>query len=117
MASVTASIELRYTPVAFATCGITFGPTRCHEETFARMPLRSPSSPRYVPHGQLMITTSTGLSRAATPSSPAVERERPEVARREPVRADHVHADLAQRVGRVRQLHVEELRRVDETLE
>ena len=57
-------------PVAFATCGITFGPTRCQLDTFARMPLLNPSSPRYEPHGQLMIATSTGLPTALTPSSP-----------------------------------------------
>ena len=57
-------------PVAFATCGIVFGPTRCQDETLARMPFFRPSSPRYAPHGQLMITTSTGLPRAWTPSSP-----------------------------------------------
>ena len=57
-------------PVALATCGITFGPTRVHDEIFARIPFSRPSAPRYVPHGQLMIATSTGLLVAATPSSP-----------------------------------------------
>src|SRR5918998_1667950 len=60
-------------PVAFATCGITFGPTRCQLEILARMPLCSPSSPRYAPHGQLMITTSTGFACAETPSSPFIQ--------------------------------------------
>ena len=57
-------------PVALAACGITFGPTRCQLEIFARIPFLRPSSPRYAPHGQLMITTSTGLPAAETPSSP-----------------------------------------------
>jgi hypothetical protein len=57
-------------PVAFATCGMTFGPMRVQDEILARMPFSIPSAPRYVPHGQLMIATSTGLPVAATPSSP-----------------------------------------------
>ena len=57
-------------PVAFAACGMTFGPTRAHDEIFARMPFFIASGPRYVPQGQLMITTSTGLPVEATPSSP-----------------------------------------------
>ena len=57
-------------PVAFAVCGITFGPMRSQLEIFARTPCLRLSSPRYAPHGQLMITTSTGLPTAETPSSP-----------------------------------------------
>ena len=57
-------------PVAFATCGMTFGPTRVQDEIFARMPFFSPSAPRYVPQGQLMIAMSIGFWLAATPSSP-----------------------------------------------
>ena len=33
-------------PVAFATCGIVFGPMRFQEETMARMPVEAFSSPR-----------------------------------------------------------------------
>ena len=38
--------ELMYTPAALAPVGIMFAPMRCHELTFARTPLRRPSSPR-----------------------------------------------------------------------
>ena len=57
-------------PVALATCGITFAPTRCHDETLAVIPLVWLSSPRYAPHGQLMITVSTGLPAVGDTSSP-----------------------------------------------
>ena len=57
-------------PVAFDACGIVFGPTRCQDEIFTRMPFFSPSSPSYAPQGQLMITTSTGFPAVETPSSP-----------------------------------------------
>ena len=56
--------------MAFATCGMTFGPTRSQLEIFAVMPFVWLSSPRYAPHGKLMITTSTGLPTDETPSSP-----------------------------------------------
>jgi hypothetical protein len=49
---------------------MTFGPTRCQLEIFAVIPDRWLSSPRYAPHGKLMIATSTGLPVVATPSSP-----------------------------------------------
>ena len=62
--------EARAGRVAFDACGTMFGETRCHDETFARMPFFRLCSPRYGAHGQLMITTSTGLPRACTPSSP-----------------------------------------------
>ena len=55
-------------PVALETCGITFGPTRFQDDTFAVMPLASASSPRYAPQGQLMITVSTGFPCVETPS-------------------------------------------------
>ena len=43
---------------------------RCHVEIFVRIPFWSASSPRYVPHGQHMITVSIGFPRAETPSWP-----------------------------------------------
>ena len=49
---------------------MTFGPTRCQLETFARIPFCWPSSPRYAPHGHDMIATSTGFPTDETPSSP-----------------------------------------------
>jgi hypothetical protein len=49
---------------------ITFGPTRRQLETFAVIPFVRESSPRYAPHGQLMITVSTGFPLVWTPSDP-----------------------------------------------
>ncbi len=46
------------------------GEIRRHEETFARMPLAMPSSPRYVPHSQQAIVTSTGASIGFSPIEP-----------------------------------------------
>ena len=104
-------------PVAFATCGIEFGPIRCQLEIFARMPVRSASSPRYAPHGHDMIATSTGLPRDDTPSWPAPECDRTQVALRQPVRADEIPHCGLELVARVRQLHVEEPRRVLEPVD
>ena len=42
---------------------------RVNEETFARMPFASPSSPRYEAHGQAATITWTGFT-APTPSEP-----------------------------------------------
>ncbi len=46
------------------------GLIRRHEETFARTPWRIPSSPRYVPHSQQAIVTSTGASSGFRPIEP-----------------------------------------------
>src|SRR5204863_4093855 len=57
------------------------------------------------------------LARRDAELAVAVERERAQVARRQAVRADELLADVAQLVRRVRELHVEQLGRVRETLE
>jgi hypothetical protein len=43
---------------------------RSQDEIFVVIPVRWPSSPRYAPHGKLMITTSTGFPVVPTASSP-----------------------------------------------
>ena len=45
-ASTLARDELMYMPVALAAVGTAFGSWRCHDDTFNRMPLATPSSPR-----------------------------------------------------------------------
>ena len=70
VASIFASTLLRYWPEALAcgiseSCGI-----RRQLETFARMPLALPSSPRYAPHGHTAIETSTGASSGYSPIWP-----------------------------------------------
>jgi hypothetical protein len=68
--SVLARIEFRYWPEAFA-CGIRLSDEiPRHEETFARIPLRLPSSPRYAPQGQTAMITSIGAVCAYSPISP-----------------------------------------------
>ena len=75
----------------------------------ARIPFAWPSSPRYAPHGQLMIATSTGFPRGETPSSPKPgERDRAEVALGEAVRGDELDRRGAQLLDRVREPQAEQ---------
>ncbi|MNC93777.1 hypothetical protein D3C83_104850 [compost metagenome] len=68
--STLARIEFRYWPPAFAVAGIVVPPMRRQLAILARMPVRSPSSPRYAPHSQAAIATSTGESSGNRPIVP-----------------------------------------------
>ena len=102
-------------PVAFETCGIVFGPTRFHEETFARTPLvervlaevgaPGPAHDHHVDRVLAWIHAEL---------SEAVERDRAQVGLRQPVDAEELHRGRVQLVDGVRDLHVEELGRVVE---
>ena len=70
MASILASCELRYWPLALAAAGSVFGPMRRHDDVITRTPCSSASSPRYAPHGQTAMITSTGQVSGLMPSSP-----------------------------------------------
>ena len=86
---------------------------RCHDETFDADAVLQPvvaevGAPRPAhDHDLDRIVARRDAELAVT-----VERDRAQVARRQAVRADELHADVAQLVDRVRQLHVEELRGV-----
>ena len=70
VASIFARTQLRYWPEAFA-CGISESvEMRRQQETFARTPFVVPSSPRYLPHSQTAIVTSTGASSGNSPIVP-----------------------------------------------
>ena len=65
-----ASDEFTYMPVPLAAVGTALGSWRCHEDTLSRMPLATPSSPRYVPHGHAAMATLTGHGSGLRPISP-----------------------------------------------
>ena len=80
--------------------------------------LAAPPRRGTAPQGQLMITTSTGLPCVDDAElAVAVERDRAQVALRQAVRADQLVARRAQLLDRVRQLHVEQPRRVVQALQ
>ena len=94
-----------------------FGPTRFHDETHALMPfvervlaeVRAPGPAH--DHGLDRVA----LGRDAE-LPVAVERDRPDVGRRQPVRAHEVVRRLAQLLDGERDLHVEQPRRVVQAL-
>ena len=105
-------------PVAFATCGIVFGPMRFQEEILARIPVVGVLVAEVVPprpaHDHDLDRVAL---RVHAELAVAVERERADVALGQAVAADQLVRRRADLVDGVRQLHVEQLRRVLEPLQ
>ena len=57
-------------PVALETCGIVFGPTRFHDETFARIPWRERLLAEIGAPGPAHDREVNGIRPGWTPSSP-----------------------------------------------
>ncbi len=57
-------------PVVFAAGGIVLWSWRVHDEIFMRTPFVTASSPRYAPHGQQAMATSTLHGSVLSPISP-----------------------------------------------
>ena len=57
-------------PVPLAAVGTALGSWRRHELILTETPLATPSSPRYVPHGQQATETLTGQGSGFRPISP-----------------------------------------------
>ena len=104
-------------PVALDACGTTFAGIRCQLEIFVRIPvcerlLAEVGAPGPGHDHRLDRVVARGDAELAE----AVERDRADVALAEAVRAEQVVASRAQLVDRVRELHVDQPRRVVQPL-
>ena len=105
-------------PVALATCGIVFGPTRFHEDTLARMPLVERLLAEVgAPRPGHQDDVDRVRPRVDAELAVAVEGDRAQVALAEAVHGDQLVRRQPELLHRVRELHVQELGRLVQALE